>query len=108
MSSIGGAERQWRKAVRTLAFFRIVGHLFSICRCHKNITATPKSGGFPNFAFCATFIVEMTVTIPSERLANITLNERDALVDIAIGLYKREQVSLGRRPKSAVCRRQNS
>ena len=38
----------------------------------------------------------MTVTIPSERLANITLNERDALVDIAIGLYKREQVSLGR------------
>src|SRR5438046_1530774 len=52
--------------------------------------------GFPNLAFCATFIVEMTVTIPSERLANITLNERDALVDIAIGLYKREQVSLGR------------
>ena len=91
-----GAERQWRKAVRTLAFFRIVGHLFSICRCHKNITATPKSGGFRNFALCATFIVEMTVTIPSERLANITLNERDALVDIAIGLYKREQVSLGR------------
>ena len=38
----------------------------------------------------------MTVTIPSERLANITLNERDALVDIAIGLYKREQVSLRR------------
>jgi predicted HTH domain antitoxin len=38
----------------------------------------------------------MTVTIPSERLANITLNERDALLDIAIGLYKREQVSLGR------------
>ena len=55
-----------------------------------------RSQGFPNFAFCATFIVEMTVTIPSERLANITLNERDALVDIAIGLYKREQVSLGR------------
>ena len=38
----------------------------------------------------------MTVTIPSERLANITLNERDAQVDIAIGLYKREQESLGR------------
>jgi len=38
----------------------------------------------------------MTVTIPSELLANITLNERDALVDIAIGLYKREQVSLDR------------
>ena len=46
--------------------------------------------------FCANFITEMTVTIPSERLANITLNERDALVDIAIGLYKREQVSRGR------------
>ena len=38
----------------------------------------------------------MTVTLPSELLANITLNERDALVDIAIGLYKREQVSRGR------------
>src|SRR5438270_59556 len=96
MSSTGGRKTGRRQRVRTLAFFRIVGHLFSICRCHENITATPKSGGFPNFAFCATFIVEMTVTIPSERLANITLNERDALVDIAIGLYKREQVSLGR------------
>ena len=38
----------------------------------------------------------MTVIIPSERLGNVTLNERDALVDIAIGLYKREEVSLGR------------
>ena len=38
----------------------------------------------------------MTLTIPSERLGNVALNERDALVDIAIGLYKREQVSLGR------------
>ena len=38
----------------------------------------------------------MTVTIPSERLGSVALNERDALVDIAIGLYKREQVSLGR------------
>ncbi|PYJ82628.1 MAG: hypothetical protein DME22_18145 [Verrucomicrobia bacterium] len=38
----------------------------------------------------------MTLTIPSERLGNIELNERDAVVDIAIGLYKREQVSLGR------------
>ena len=92
----GRKDSGGKRAVRTLAFFRIVGHLFSICRCHKNITATPKSGGFRNFALCATFIVEMTVTIPSERLANITLNERDALVDIAIGLYKREQVSLGR------------
>ena len=57
---------------------------------------TRRSQGFPNAARCATFIFEMTVTIPSERLANVTLNERDALVDIAIGLYKREQVSLGR------------
>ncbi|MBE0542586.1 MAG: UPF0175 family protein [Verrucomicrobia bacterium] len=38
----------------------------------------------------------MTLTIPSERLANLRLSERDALVDIAIGLYKREEVSLGR------------
>jgi predicted HTH domain antitoxin len=38
----------------------------------------------------------MTVTIPAERLANVPLSERDALIDIAIGLYKREQVSLGR------------
>jgi predicted HTH domain antitoxin len=37
----------------------------------------------------------MTVTIPSERLGSVALNERDAVVDIAIGLYKREQVSLG-------------
>ena len=55
-----------------------------------------RSRGFPNVAICATFINEMTVTIPSERLADIKLSERDALVDIAIGLYKREQVSLGR------------
>lgn len=38
----------------------------------------------------------MTVIIPSERLGSVALSERDALVDIAIGLYKREQVSLGR------------
>lgn len=38
----------------------------------------------------------MTVTIPSERLGNVAVDEHDALVDIAIGLYKREQVSLGR------------
>jgi len=42
------------------------------------------------------FSVRMTLTIPSERLGNITLDERDAVVDIAIGLYEREQVSLGR------------
>jgi len=38
----------------------------------------------------------MTLTIPPERLGNVPLNERDAVVDIAIGLYKREAVSLGR------------
>lgn len=38
----------------------------------------------------------MTVTIPAERLGNVEVAERDALVDIAIGLYKREEVSLGR------------
>jgi predicted HTH domain antitoxin len=38
----------------------------------------------------------MTLTIPPERLGNVTLDERDAIVDIAIGLYKREAVSLGR------------
>ncbi|MCU0783027.1 MAG: UPF0175 family protein [Verrucomicrobia bacterium] len=38
----------------------------------------------------------MTLTIPTERLGDLALNERDAVVDIAIGLYKRDQVSLGR------------
>ena len=38
----------------------------------------------------------MTLTIPIERLGNVALDERDAVVDIAIGLYKREAVSLGR------------
>jgi predicted HTH domain antitoxin len=38
----------------------------------------------------------MTLTIPSERIGDINLSERDALIDVAIGLYKREQVSLGR------------
>ena len=38
----------------------------------------------------------MNVTIPEERLGNVALDERDAMVDIAIGLYKREEVSLGR------------
>jgi predicted HTH domain antitoxin len=43
-----------------------------------------------------TTVIHMTLTIPSERLGNLQLSERDALVDIAIGLYKREEVSLGR------------
>ena len=38
----------------------------------------------------------MTVTIRDERLGDLPLTERDAMVDIAIGFYKREQVSLGR------------
>ena len=38
----------------------------------------------------------VTVNISEERLRSVALNERDAVADIAIGLYKREQVSLGR------------
>ena len=38
----------------------------------------------------------MTVTIPDERLGSLSIGERDAVVDLAIGLYKREEVSLGR------------
>ena len=38
----------------------------------------------------------MILTIPGERLGNVALEERDAVVDIAIGLYKRQAVSLGR------------
>ena len=38
----------------------------------------------------------MTLTIHSERFGNLRVTEQDALVDIAIGLYKREEVSLGR------------
>jgi len=38
----------------------------------------------------------MTITIPGEKLADVSLSEQDALVDVAIGLYKREQVSIGR------------
>jgi predicted HTH domain antitoxin len=38
----------------------------------------------------------MTVTIPDDRIGDVQLDEHDALVDIAIGIYKREQVSLGR------------
>jgi len=34
--------------------------------------------------------------IPRWRIGSIQLDERDVLVDIAIGLYKREQVSLAR------------
>jgi len=68
----------------------------SIVPCAAKSHDRKQSQGFPNLGLWATFIFKMTVTIPSERLANITLNERDALVDIAIGLYKREQVSLGR------------
>jgi len=38
----------------------------------------------------------VTLTIPDERFGNLKLDERDLMTDIAIGLYKREQVSLGR------------
>ena len=38
----------------------------------------------------------MTLSIPPERFGNLRVTEQDALVDIAIGLYKREEISLGR------------
>jgi predicted HTH domain antitoxin len=38
----------------------------------------------------------MNLTIPDERLEGVTVSERDVLIDIAIGLYKRGEVSLGR------------
>jgi len=38
----------------------------------------------------------VTLIIPDERFGSLKLDERDAMTDIAIGLYKREQVSLGR------------
>jgi predicted HTH domain antitoxin len=38
----------------------------------------------------------MIVTIPDDRLKGFALEERDALIDVAIGLYKRDLVSLGR------------
>jgi predicted HTH domain antitoxin len=38
----------------------------------------------------------MTLTIPSERFENPRVTEQDALVDIAIGFHKREEISLGR------------
>jgi predicted HTH domain antitoxin len=38
----------------------------------------------------------VTLTIPLEKLGDLRVTEKDALVDIAIGLYKREEVSLGR------------
>ncbi len=38
----------------------------------------------------------MTLTIPDERIGDLKLDERDVMTDVAIGLYKRGQVSLGR------------
>jgi predicted HTH domain antitoxin len=38
----------------------------------------------------------MTVNIPDDRIRDIRLDQQDALVDVAIGLYKRDEVSLGR------------
>jgi len=38
----------------------------------------------------------MTLTIPDERIGNLKIDERDVMTDIAIGFYKRDQVSLGR------------
>ena len=50
----------------------------------------------PRLELVVYFDRNMTVSIPTERLGSVALSERDALVDIAIGLYKREEVSLGR------------
>jgi predicted HTH domain antitoxin len=38
----------------------------------------------------------MTVTIPDDRIKNLPLTERDALIDVAIGLYKRQVISIGK------------
>ena len=38
----------------------------------------------------------MTVNIPDDRIRDIRLDQQDALVDVAIGIYKRDEVSLGR------------
>lgn len=38
----------------------------------------------------------MTVTIPDERITNVSFTERDALIDVAIGLYKRQLISIGK------------
>jgi len=38
----------------------------------------------------------MTFTIPDERLKGLPNSEREALMDVAIGLYKRDAVSPGR------------
>jgi len=40
--------------------------------------------------------MRMTLTIPNDRFGNLRVTEQDALVDIAIGLYKRDEISLGR------------
>jgi predicted HTH domain antitoxin len=54
-----------------------------------------SDAGLPEVEQGITF-KRMTLTIPAEQLGNLQLNERDALVDIAIGFYKREEASLGR------------
>ncbi len=43
----------------------------------------------------------MTLTIQADRFGDAALNERDVIVDIAIGLYKRQAVSLGRAAEAA-------
>ena len=41
-------------------------------------------------------MITMKLTIPDERLHGLSVSERDVLVDVAIGCYKRRSVSLGR------------
>jgi len=38
----------------------------------------------------------VNVVIPDEHLQGLAVSERDLLTDIAIGLYTRDQISLGR------------
>jgi predicted HTH domain antitoxin len=76
---------------------------------HRRCTRLFKNASFETLLRVGTFLAvscfflivslsfsRMTVTIPDDLIGNMQLNEQDVLVDIAIGLYKREQVSLGR------------
>jgi len=45
----------------------------------------------------------VNVVIPDEQLQGLAVSERDLLTDIAIGLYTRDQISLGRAAEIAMC-----
>lgn len=59
-------------------------------------TAIQMGGICQHFRVGRMFFRSVTVTISVERLGDIRLDEQDAVVDIPIALYKRDQVSLGR------------